>query len=327
MTGILQQFSDKKVMVIGDIMIDAYVWGHVDRISPEAPVPVVQVYQKEKRLGGAANVALNLKALGAQPYLCAVAGKDPAGADLVSMLESMGIPANGILEADQRVTSIKTRVASHNHQILRIDEEITDPLSQAEAHAFERSIFNLLESQAIDVVIFQDYDKGTISPSLIEAVTGYCRDKQIPVAVDPKKNNFLAYRNATIFKPNLRELKEGLQLEVSAGDPQSVIAASRKLRETLQSNINLITLSERGMFIDDGQSHEFIPAIQRSVADVSGAGDTVISVAALGLAAGMSIARLATLANIAGGLVCEKFGVVPINAEDFGKETAHLDHA
>ena len=320
--SLFTDFARLKVLIIGDVMVDAYVWGRVERISPEAPVPVVRVNRRENRLGGAANVALNVQALGATPLLCAVVGEDGYGDVFRQLLQEQGITTDYITASDTRTTTVKERVIAGSQQVVRVDAEDDFLLTDAEELALRAQAEQALEQA--DVVIFQDYDKGVLSEPVIQHITRQAQAKGIPVAVDPKKRNFLHYRHATLFKPNLKELRQGLQQERIAlhhegyaplHDEQAAIReASGTLRTLLQHQTTLITLSENGVFIDnDADDHHFIPAHVRQIADVSGAGDTVISIAALCLAIGTSLPTLASLANLGGGIVCEYTGVVPIS--------------
>lgn len=312
------------VLIIGDVMIDSYTWGKVTRISPEAPVPIVAVEKEENRLGGAANVALNILALGATPYLCAVVGKDQNAEIFDNLLASHQLSKEGIIRSDNRITTVKTRIIGNNHQMLRIDKEVEYPLSEIELKELYNQIKNFVENKKIDVIIFEDYDKGVITTSLIEQVVELAKSKNIPVAVDPKKRNFLNYKNVSLFKPNLKELKEGLNIEIDTSIPATLENAAKQIREILNAKMAIITLSEKGILINTANEHKIIPAHVRNIADVSGAGDTVISVAALCLAAGISPQDIAELSNLAGGLVCEHVGVVSINAEELQKEALIL---
>ena len=307
-------------MVIGDVMLDSYWWGNVERISPEAPVPIVHTRRKEYRLGGAANVALNLKRLGAEPIICSVIGRDADGEILLRLLGNENISTDGIIASDLRPTTVKTRILSGKNQLLRIDIEEDNLLNDKEASKLESGISDIL--QTADLIIFEDYDKGVISQSLIEDVIKKATDLKIPVAVDPKKRNFMAYKGVKLFKPNLRELSEGLKIDLNTtSDINEVAEAAKLLQDKLLIDYVMITLSEKGIYLSDknGASHQ-IPAHVRDIYDVSGAGDTVISVAALALLANVSSDIVAALANLAGGLVCEKVGVVPIDKEELINE-------
>jgi rfaE bifunctional protein kinase chain/domain len=310
---IFDSFNKKRVLIIGDVMVDSYIWGKVDRISPEAPVPVVAVQRKENRLGGAANVALNVKALGANSVLTAVIGNDLEGDTFLKLLDQEGLSSEGIMRLD-RPTTVKTRVLGNQHQLLRIDAEDDSELSTSDSIVFIERIVKLLRSERFDVIIFEDYDKGLISKNLIESVVSIAKELNILVAVDPKKRNFLSYKNVNLFKPNLKEIKEGLKMDVDPKSLDSLMAADNKLREELNHTWSLITLSEHGMFASNGTEQSQTPSRPIIISDVSGAGDTVISTAALCLSAGADIETSTFLANLAGASVCEKPGVVSVDA-------------
>ena len=310
---IFDSFNTKRVLIIGDVMVDSYIWGKVDRISPEAPVPVVAVQRKENRLGGAANVALNVKALGANSVLAAVIGNDGDGDNFLKLLEQEGLSSEGIMRLN-RPTTVKTRVLGNQHQLLRIDAEDDSELSKSDSHVFIERIVKLLRSDRFDVIIFEDYDKGLIAQNLIESVVSIAKELNILVAVDPKKRNFLSYKNVNLFKPNLKEIKEGLKMDVDPKSLDSLMAADNKLREELNHTWSLITLSEHGMFASNGKELSQTPSRPIIISDVSGAGDTVISTAALCLSAGADIETSTFLANLAGASVCEKPGVVSVDA-------------
>jgi D-glycero-beta-D-manno-heptose-7-phosphate kinase len=305
-------------------MLDAYWWGKVERISPEAPVPIVHVQKREYRLGGAANVALNLKRLGAEPVICSVIGNDGEGTIFSELLQKESIKRDGLLVSDSRPTTVKTRVISGKNQLLRVDTEEDGLLNEEENTKLKDKILDLMKNA--DLVIFEDYDKGVISGSLISVVVGAAKAANIPVAVDPKKRNFMAYKDVTLFKPNLRELSEGLKIDLNTRAPMHQLEdAALKLKELLNLQHALITLSERGVYISDFKNKgHLVPAHIRDIYDVSGAGDTVISVAALALLAGVSIEVVAALANLAGGLVCEKVGVVPVDKEELLREAIQV---
>ncbi len=315
---IFQSFQQLKVLIVGDVMLDAYIWGKVERISPEAPVPVVNARKREVRLGGAANVALNIQALGATPLLCAVVGDDAYGAQFCDLLAQQQISTEGIVTSNTRVTTVKERILAGSQQMLRVDSEDDSLLSEAESTRLMQCIEQMLPQA--DVVVFQDYDKGVLSEDRIQQVVALAQKHHIPTAADPKKRNFLAYQQITLFKPNLKELKEGLKTQtlalmqpVSNGYSQEAIAeAAGYLKTHLQLTYVLITLSELGVYIHADEEH-LIPAHVRQIADVSGAGDTVISIASLCLALRLTPRQLAQLANLGGGIVCEYAGVVPID--------------
>lgn len=317
-TSLFNAIAKLKVLVIGDVMVDSYIWGKVSRISPEAPVPVVLAERKEKRLGGAANVALNVQALGATPIPCAIVGDDVDGAFFLDRLKERGIPSKGVITSQERVTTVKERVLSGSHQLLRVDSESDKDMSPIEQKAMLAHITKLLPE--VDVVIFEDYDKGVLNKEVIAHTITEANKRGIPTVVDPKKRNFLDYQGATLFKPNLKELREGMKLDVDPTDLDSVRSASLALQEALSCQMVMVTLSEHGVYIKDNGDSHLIPAHVRQISDVSGAGDTVISVVACGLAAGLEAQKTAALANLAGGLVCEHVGVVPINKEELIEE-------
>ena len=306
-------FSKLKVVIIGDVMLDTYWWGQVDRISPEAPVPVVSLLRKEHRVGGAANVALNTVALGAQTTIVSVIGSDNDGVLLQSLFEAEHIDTSYLLTHASRITTNKTRVMSRNQQMMRLDAEITTPISSEIEKALLQKFTTCLDAKNPDVVIFEDYDKGVLTPTFIEAAIAICTARNIVMSVDPKKNNFLAYKGVTLFKPNLKEVKEGLQVPIAAVTLENLRAVHAALQTHLAHQISLITLSEKGMFFDTGADAKIIPTHVRSIADVSGAGDTVIAVASLVYAATKNIELATEMANIAGGLVCEEVGTAAIN--------------
>ncbi len=309
--NLFEAFNHLNVLIIGDIMIDAYLVGSVDRISPEAPVPVVNVKSNVERLGGAANVALNIQSLGATPLLISVVGEDQAGNNLMNLLEQSNLSSSGIIVESNRPTTVKTRVISGSQQLLRIDQETEALVHNDTLSLLREKILELIGTA--DVIIFEDYDKGVISPELISFVVDEAKKLNIPVAVDPKKRNFNAYKEVDLFKPNLKELKEGLKIDFKKFNEQRLKAAAAKLKNEQEIKTLLITLSEKGIYYERADNHAVIPAHFRRISDVSGAGDTVISVAALCLALNVDISILAELANLSGGLVCEEIGVVPIN--------------
>jgi rfaE bifunctional protein kinase chain/domain len=310
---IFGSFNDFHVLVIGDVMIDAYISGDVSRISPEAPVPVISLSKRENRLGGAANVALNIQALGATPVLCSVVGDDDNRKVFEKLLKKRGLISDGMIYSRDRRTTVKTRVISQNHHLLRIDDEIQEPLPESITETMLKRIRILLHEYNINAVIFEDYDKGVITPELIREVVAMTNDKGIPTLVDPKKRNFMDYKGVTFFKPNFKEFTEGLKADISKDDKEGIVAAAAKFREMQEIVVVMITLSENGMFIADNEEHFFIPAEKRDIFDVSGAGDTVISASALCLSAGLPEKIIARVANMAGGLVCEMPGVVPVD--------------
>jgi rfaE bifunctional protein kinase chain/domain len=308
---IFDQFNTLKALIIGDVMIDSYLWGSTNRISPEAPVPIVNVQKREQRLGGAGNVALNIQSLGATPILCSVVGNDSEGENLLRLMEINGLSRAGMVQSNHRITTVKHRILASSQHLLRIDSEMDKTIDEEEHELLWKKIENLLPQ--VQVVIFEDYDKGVIDGSLIEKTIQKANELQIPTIVDPKKRNFLLYKNATLFKPNLKELKEGLKLDFNHHNLDEITDAIKQLQAELQAKIVMTTLSEKGVIIHSESETHHIPAHLRSIADVSGAGDTVVSVAALCVALHLPNKLVAALSNLAGGLVCEYQGVVPIN--------------
>ena len=317
---LFESFQNKKVLVLGDVMLDAYVYGSVNRISPEAPVPVVHVSSKEERLGGAANVALNIQALGATPILCSVVGDDEAGIAFSERLKVRGITEKGIIRSANRITTVKSRIISGVQQLIRIDAEVDQPLDPIDKKTLMDHVSALV--QECDLVIFEDYDKGCLDAEVIAHVIAEANAAGKLTAVDPKKRNFLSYRNCTLFKPNLKELKEGLDISVDPTSVDSLKSGVDQLNETLGAENELITLSQFGIYYQNQHTNGGHPAHLRSISDVSGAGDTVISIAALALDAGMPLAFVAELANLGGGIVCESPGVVPIDLNRLKEEAA-----
>ncbi|GJM31304.1 MAG: carbohydrate kinase [Saprospiraceae bacterium] len=321
---IFQRFGQQNILVVGDVMIDRYLTGRVSRISPEAPVPVVEFQESQNRLGGAANVALNLRALGAKTFLGSVIGQDENTVIFQELLEELGLSATGILTSSERMTTVKTRVIASNQHLLRVDREDTKDLSAQESNNFLSQIKGLLDTEKIDLILFQDYNKGVLTEQVIRGIINEALKRNIPTAVDPKFKNFWAYQKVTLFKPNLKEIRSQLPFPVSP-TLDDMKKAANFIKDKLNNTATVITLSEKGLFVMDGQSSVIIPTQERSIADVCGAGDTVISVLALGLAAGYNnLYEIATLANLAGGQVCEKVGVVPVDCKQLQKEYVEL---
>ncbi len=311
---LFERFNQLNALVVGDVMLDRYLSGEVRRISPEAPVPVVQLAHSEDRLGGAANVALNLRALGATPYLCSTIGQDADGRIFTDLLPAHDLPPEGILPLASRITTVKTRVMAGAQHLLRIDREMVQPLSREEESAFLDRFLHILDSRAIHVVLFEDYNKGLLSATLIATILAEAQKRGIPTTVDPKDQHFWAYRGATLFKPNLKEIRAQLPQPIEP-ELRSLQSAALRIHEKLGNALSMITLSEHGVFVCDERESLLLPTQVKQVADVSGAGDTVISIVSLALALGMDLRTLAVLANLAGGQVCEKIGVVPVNKQ------------
>jgi D-glycero-beta-D-manno-heptose-7-phosphate kinase len=322
-TSIFNQFAEKRVLVLGDVMIDAYMRGSVTRVSPEAPVPIVNLTKTEERLGGAANVALNLLALGAQPILCSMVGSGANGSLFRSLMDKCGLTLDGIIQSDERKTTVKTRVIGNNQHLLRIDDEEVTSLTEHQENQVIDRVSQFIGS--IDAVILEDYNKGVLTDRVIRAVIEMANKNDVLIAVDPKKDNFFSYENVTLFKPNLKELKEGLNVEFDlATDKISFERAIDVLQEKLNNKISFVTLSEHGVFVQSSSNKSYIPAHIRTISDVSGAGDTVISVATLCLAVGLAPQLIAEIANLSGGLVCEVSGVVPINKAQLMEEMVKI---
>ncbi len=321
--SIFSQFSNQKVLIIGDVMIDTYLWGDVGRVSPEAPVPIVSGVIEESRLGGAANVALNVKAMGAVPILCSVIGDDNRGKLFLELMEEQNLTDIGLVVDNRRITTQKTRIISGNHHMLRVDEEMEDYLTSRIQNQFLELINNLLENGGIDAIIFQDYDKGVLSPGVISELISASGKVGVPVLVDPKFRSFDLYRKVRLFKPNFIELVRGLNLDIEKHDIQKLSEAAMEFQQKKEIDTLLVTLSEHGVLATQNGTIVHIPAIVRDIADVSGAGDTVISVAALCMITEQDAATIAAISNLAGGQVCEKAGVVPVDADKLLTECEH----
>lgn len=319
---LFNSFTKLKALVIGDVMIDAYLNGKVTRISPEAPVPIVNAQSQTQRLGGAANVALNLVGLGIKPILAGICGNDDNAKALQKLLKENGIDGKGLYTVKNRPTTVKTRIMGNNAQMLRVDTEDDSALTKTQEKEFSKTLVELVKKQKPDFIIFEDYDKGTLSASIIKDICQVAQTMGIPVCVDPKRRNFMHYQGVSLFKPNLKELKEGLNLAIT--NNTDLFDACQALEDKLGQALTLVTLSEQGILVGSQGVYTIVPAHRRQIVDVSGAGDTVIAVAAACLAAGVEPITLAKLANLAGGLVCEQPGVVPITAESLLQEAERL---
>ena len=319
---LINGFSRLKVLIIGDLMIDSYTWGRVSRISPEAPVPVVNVIRRESRLGGAGNVVLNIASLGATAVICSVIGDDAPGRELQKIILDSNLSTEGLIVEPGRMTTVKERIIAGSQQVVRVDSETENSISLSSQQALLTLIKRSISD--VDVIIFEDYDKGVLNDSLIQAVISMAKENNIPTVVDPKRKNFFAYKGATLFKPNLHELRDGLGLMPSDFDADHLAETVRKFKVSQEFTGVFVTLSERGVYIDFENDQQLIPAHIRQISDVSGAGDTVISIAACVLALGGTTEQIAALANLGGGLVCESLGVVPINLALLRKEADQL---
>ncbi len=318
--NILHSFRSKRIAIIGDIMLDNYIFGHVSRISPEYPVPVVDVTHEDHRLGGAANVALNTLALGAKTMLIGITGADHNRDVLLELFRNRGLATEGLICDPSRPTTSKTRILSQNHHITRVDVESRKKIDVD----IERKIFDSFTSviNSIDALILEDYNKGLLSATLIQQIIASAKVHNIPVLVDPKHQNFFAYKGCTVFKPNLSEMAAALGILLQNNNAE-VEEACRLLQEKIQADTIIVTRSDKGMTIYNG-SFTHIPATSLEVADVSGAGDTVIGTLALGVAAGIDIVMNSTIANLAAATVCQEVGAVPVKSEKLLK--AYRDH-
>lgn len=312
---LFSSFSTIKAGVIGDVMLDIYWWGHVERISPEAPVPVVALDKKEHRIGGAGNVALNLGALGAQVSILSVMGNDDNGSTLIELFNENKINTSWIAQQPTRITTAKTRIISRNQQMMRLDAEITKDLSVDDENALIDKVRAYITNERPQVIIFEDYNKGVLTERVIKEVTALCKQHGVITTVDPKRKNFFSYEGVDIFKPNLKEVKDGLNLLIEDVNLTTLNDIHQQLQNKLRHAISFITLSEKGVFYQENSTSKIIPSHLRNIADVSGAGDTVIAVASLIYAATRRIDLMAEVANIAGGLVCEEVGTAAVNKD------------
>jgi rfaE bifunctional protein kinase chain/domain len=307
---LLHNVKTKRIAVIGDVMIDRYIWGNVNRISPEAPVPIVEVESESSRLGGAANVANNIVSFGATAQLIGIVGDDFSGKEFRSILEQQKASSEGIITDPSRPTTVKTRVIAHHQHVVRIDSEEKKDIGSD----IQQKIFSVLEKNIdlIDGIIIEDYNKGVVVKDLIHAIIELANQKRKVITIDPKFNNFFEYRNVTVFKPNKKETEEALGKKMLTDT--DVIAAGKILVEKLNADNVLLTRSEKGMSLfEKNGSVTHIPTNARNVADVSGAGDTVIATLTAMLASGATIGEAALLANCAGGIVCGEVGIITID--------------
>lgn len=314
-----EQSGEQSIMVVGDVMLDSYIWGSVDRISPEAPVPVVSVETTEDRLGGAANVVKNIASLGMKPILCSVVGDDEAGGKFFEILKKRNILSQYCVVAKGRKTTVKTRVICGKQQMLRVDKEQTDIIGEDILIELKSHIRKAIVEQKISAIILQDYDKGVFSEELIRFLIEEAQKQQISVLVDPKKRNFYNFKNVQLFKPNFKEFTEGIGRSCKKDDAESLFVLAKEFMQSQQIDVVMITLSEQGIFIANKDRYVKIPTQVRHVADVSGAGDTVISTAAVCQVLGFPMDEIARISNIAGGIVCEQPGVVTIEKEQLLK--------
>lgn len=321
---LFEQFTSLKVGVIGDVMMDSYLWGNVDRISPEAPVPIIVLEKKEQRIGGAANVALNIASLGASVSMLSLAGDDDDGKQLKQLLNEKNIKTDFLLSSAKRITTNKTRIISRNQQMMRVDNETTADLGYEDENRLILALQTYIAQEKPNVIILEDYNKGVLTELVIKKTIELCKHNGIITAVDPKRKNFFAYKGVDIFKPNLKEVKDALNILASGTDVGALDDIHEKLKAQLHHQISFITLSEKGVFYKNGEESAILPSHIRNISDVSGAGDTVIATAALVYAATKNTNLMAAVSNIAGGLVCEEVGTAAINKERLLKECVHL---
>jgi D-glycero-beta-D-manno-heptose-7-phosphate kinase len=321
---LFKSFSSVKIGVIGDVMLDTYWWGNVERISPEAPVPVVTVNKREYRIGGAGNVALNLASLGTPVSVFSVVGDDDDGLILTGLLNEKKIDTSFLLKSANRITTNKIRVISRNQQMLRLDSETQVPLDHEQEQNLILQVERFIHEQKPAAIIFEDYNKGVLTEKIIYKLIDVCKKNSIITAVDPKRKHFFEYREVDIFKPNLKEAREALNLLIDEVNENALTLIHQKLKAELNHRISFITLSEKGVFYEEGQESHIVPSHIRSVADVSGAGDTVIAVATLIYALTRNTRMMAEIANLAGGLVCESVGTVAIDKARLQRECVRL---
>jgi rfaE bifunctional protein kinase chain/domain len=317
---LFKSFSSVHIGVIGDVMLDTYWWGHVERISPEAPVPVVTVDRKEYRIGGAANVALNLASLGTPVSIFSVTGNDDDAEILNGLLNEKKIDTGYMLKTHDRITTNKMRIISRNQQMMRVDSETTLPLLPEQEEKLITQVSLYIKEHSPAAIIFEDYNKGVLTEKVIRTLIGICKSNSVITAVDPKRKHFFDYKGVDIFKPNLKEAREALNLLIEEVNENTLALIHKKLKAELKHEISFITLSEKGVFYEDGKESRVVPSHIRNVADVSGAGDTVIAVATLIFALTHDTRITAEIANLAGGLVCESVGTVAIDKSRLLKE-------
>jgi D-beta-D-heptose 7-phosphate kinase/D-beta-D-heptose 1-phosphate adenosyltransferase len=306
-------FQNIRILVIGDVMLDRYWWGDVNRISPEAPVPIIRLNRSTHVAGGAANVAANVAGLGATPILVGCIGPDPDGETLLALLNRKSIEVKHIIKAQDRPTTVKTRIIAHSQQVARVDSEIADELSEADATRLLETVEAQLD--LADAVVFSDYAKGVLSNKILQGTITAAKTKRVPVIVDPKGKDFGKYHGATVLTPNRKEAAEACNIDVSLAG--AVEESGKRLLQELEVNAVLITRGEEGMTLfSDGSEPIQFAAAARDVFDVTGAGDTVIATLAVSLAAGNDLASSAHLANAAAGVVVGHVGTTPIQISE-----------
>jgi rfaE bifunctional protein kinase chain/domain len=321
---LFKSFSSIKIGVIGDMMLDTYWWGNVERISPEAPVPVVTVNRKEYRIGGAGNVALNLASLGTPVSVFSVIGDDDDGQILTGLLNENKIETAYLLKSTGRITTNKMRVISRNQQMMRLDSETLQPLENEQEQKLIAQVERFIREESPAAIIFEDYNKGVLTEKIIHSVIEICRKNSVITSVDPKRKHFFKYKGVDIFKPNLKEARDALNLLIEEINESILTHIHQKLVDELNHRISFITLSEKGVFYKDGKESRMVPSHIRNVADVSGAGDTVIAVATLIYTLTRNTKMMAEIANLAGGIVCESVGTVAIDKAKLLRECQRL---
>jgi rfaE bifunctional protein kinase chain/domain len=312
---LIESAKSKKIAVIGDVMLDRYFWGTVSRVSPEAPVPVVDIEEETFHLGGAANVANNIKSLGAEVILCGLVGNDNSGRLFIDLTREAGINPDGLFVDINRPTTVKTRVIGNNQQITRLDREKRDSIP-VEGLEFIKKVIS--ETENLGGVIFEDYNKGTITKELIDMINEICIERNIMTFIDPKFDNFFEFQKSTVFKPNRKEAEQALNLTIKTD--KQILEAGKTLLEKLNAENILLTLGSGGMMLFESNGDiSFVPTKARQVADVSGAGDTTIATLSLMMTAGGTVKEAATLSNFAAGYVCELPGIVSITPKELLK--------
>ena len=308
---LLARMAGAHVLVVGDVMLDRYLSGAVDRISPEAPVPVVRVEQESWAVGGAGNVAANVLSLGAACDLVGCVGKDEGARELFRLLEEKRVGSGGLVAASERPTTVKTRVLARRQQVVRVDREVDDDVPPELAAALSEAVRDL--AAGASVLVMEDYNKGVLVPAVIDAVLEEAKERQLPSVVDPKRLRFFAFRGATVLKPNAKELREALGERLHPDDPDWMASTRKRLG---CANL-LLTLGERGVALETeaGESVR-VPTLARSVYDVSGAGDTVTAVVGLALAVGANVVEASVLANHAAAIEVGKAGVTTVTPEE-----------
>lgn len=323
-SALFKDIEQLTIGIVGDVMLDTYMWGNVDRISPEAPVPIVALKEKEFRIGGAANVALNTVSLKASTHIFSVIGKDDDGKTLINLLQKNNIQTNGIIQSQNRITTNKIRVIARNQQMMRLDSEIINDIDKEESSLLLQQIEQFIIAQKPAIIILEDYNKGVLTDEVIKKTIALCKEYNVLTAVDPKRKNFFSYIGVDIFKPNLKEIKDALNIITDSTSLEHLKEIHKQLQEKLQHKISFITLSDKGVFYNSADDCTIIQAHIRHIADVSGAGDTVIAVASLIYATTKNMLLAAEIANIAGGLVCEEVGTAAINKNVLEKEVIVL---